>query len=125
VQASNALVIAALVARARGDRVAYLESLTGAAELERKLTAFVGPPERVFALELLGAELLAEGRHAEAARAYEDVLKLCPKRSQALLGLARAQAASGDRAAADSAMALIRINWAQADREVAAALKPQ
>lgn len=124
VMASNALVVHALVARSRGDRAGYLESLRAAAEQERKLTAFVGPPERVFALELLAVELIADGQPAEAARAYEDVLKLCPNRSAALLGLARAKAGAGDQSGATQAMATLRANWAHADSEVAASLRP-
>lgn len=122
--ASNALVVEALIARARGDRTAYLASLLAAAEHERRLTQFVGPPERVFALELLGAELLAEGRHAEAVVAYEDVLKLCPRRSLSVLGLAQAKAAAGDQVGAAEAYAELRVNWARADAAVAQAAHP-
>ncbi|MGQ0704515.1 MAG: hypothetical protein ACT4PM_15490 [Gemmatimonadales bacterium] len=123
VQASNALVVGALVARSRGDRPGYLASLRAAAELEQKLTAFVGPPERVFALELLGEELIAEGRAPEAVTAYGDVLKLCPNRSRALLGLARAKAAAGDQAGADEATATLHANWKRADPDALALTK--
>jgi tetratricopeptide (TPR) repeat protein len=125
VMASNALLVRALVARARGDAAAYDESLRAAAALERTLNAFVGPPERVFALELLGADLSAAGRHEEAAKAYEDVLRICPERSQALLGLARAKAAVGDRAGADQAYARLRKNWADAEASVLALIPTQ
>jgi len=123
VMASNALTVHALVARSRAERDTYLESLRAAAELERKLTAFVGPPERVFALELVAAELMADGQHADAVRAYEDVLKLCPNRSPALLGLARAKTAAGDQAGAAEAYAKLRTNWAHADRAVVTLLE--
>lgn len=124
VQASNALVIRALVARSRGDKPGYLASLRAAAEFERKLNAFVGPPERVFALELLGAELLAAGSNGEAASAYQDVLKICPNRSQSLLGVARAKAAAGAQAEATRAMAALQVNWKRADPEVKRSASP-
>lgn len=121
--ASGALQFEALLARARGDRARYLELLTEAAEQERKMQAFVGPPERLFSLEFLGAELLADGRHTESARAYEDVLRLCPNRSQALLGLAHAKSAAGDRAGAAEVFARLRANWARADADVTSQLQ--
>jgi predicted Zn-dependent protease len=111
------------VARARGDRARYLESLRLATEKEQRMLPFSGPPERLLSLELLGTELLADGRNAEAARAFEDVLRKCPNRSQALLGLARAKAAAGDRAGADDALAKVRANWTRADAAVIAGLK--
>jgi hypothetical protein len=49
----------------------------------------VGPPERIFALELLGQELEREGLNTEAADAYRAVLKLCPNRLRSVRGLAR------------------------------------
>ncbi|MGQ0704439.1 MAG: tetratricopeptide repeat protein [Gemmatimonadales bacterium] len=107
----------------RGDRADYLQSLKAASELERRLTAFVGPPERVFALELLGEELIADGRAAEAVTVYADVLKLCPNRSRALLGLTRAKTAAGDPAGAAEAMTGLLANWQRADPEARATLK--
>jgi Flp pilus assembly protein TadD len=121
--ANSAFQVEALVARARGDRARYLESLRLATEKEQRMLPFSGPPERLLSLELLGTELLADGRNAEAARAFEDVLRKCPNRSQALLGLARAKAAAGDRAGADDALAKVRANWTRADAAVIAGLK--
>jgi tetratricopeptide (TPR) repeat protein len=96
-RAALALQIDALVARTRGDRARYLASLNASAEKEREMPPFVGPPERLLSLELLAKELLADGRPADAARAYEDVLKKCPNRAQAVLGLARARTAQGTK----------------------------
>ena len=91
-RAAIALQLDAFVARARGDRARYLASLNAAADNERAMPPFVGPPERLLSLELLAKELLADGRPADAARAYEDVLRKCPNRTQAVLGLAKAWA---------------------------------
>jgi tetratricopeptide (TPR) repeat protein len=90
-----AFMVNALVARSRGRRAAYLESLREAAEQEKQLEAFVGPPERLFASELLGAELIADGRASEAVGYFETVLRICPGRSEALRGLALAKRAAG------------------------------
>jgi tetratricopeptide (TPR) repeat protein len=114
--------VEALLAKARGDRAGYLRGLAASAEQERSLRAFSGPPERLMSLEILGAELLADGRVAESIKAYEDVLRLCPNRSRALLGLARAKSAAGDRAGAAELYGKLRANWARADVEVAASV---
>ncbi|HEU4994895.1 MAG TPA: hypothetical protein VFT29_08745 [Gemmatimonadaceae bacterium] len=119
---ANAFVVHALVAKSRGDTVAYLGSLRAATEQEGKLEAFVGPPERVFASELLGNELIARRRGADAVSHFETVLRLCPGRSEALLGLARARTAAGDRAGADEAFARLRANYSHADAAARALL---
>lgn len=87
VQVANALVVRALVMRARGDRAEYLTALRAAAERERAFGAFVGPPERIFALELLAEEMVRDGHKAEAAEAYRAVLRLCPNRRRSVEGL--------------------------------------
>jgi tetratricopeptide (TPR) repeat protein len=96
-RAAMAFQVEALVARARGDRVRYLAALTAAADKEREMQPFVGPPERLLSLELLAKEYLADGRAADAARLYEDVLRKCPNRMQAVLGLAKAKTAQGTK----------------------------
>lgn len=89
VQVANGLVLRALVARSRGDHGEYVATLRKAAEREREFEPFVGPPERVFALELLGEELERQGNSVDAADAYRAVLKLCPNRRHSKAGLAR------------------------------------
>lgn len=123
VMAANALVVRALAARAKGDTARFTALIAEAAGLERTLSAFVGPPERVFALELLGEELARSGRHAEAARAYDDVLRICPRRSRALLGAYRAKLAGGDATGATDVLALILQNFAGADPAVLEGLR--
>jgi cytochrome c-type biogenesis protein CcmH/NrfG len=70
--------------------------------------------------ELLGEALLKAGRASEAVAAYERALRLTPKRSAALLGLARAKSAAGDRAGAADAYRQLAANWHAADPAVAA-----
>lgn len=119
---ANALVVRALTAKSRGEGERYLQLLRLAAEQEKQLDAFVGPPERLFASELLGVQLLVLGRPAEAVGYFETVLRLCPGRAESLLGLARAKSAAGDRAGADVALAALRANWAGADSATLALL---
>jgi tetratricopeptide (TPR) repeat protein len=122
-EAADALVVRALVAKARNERSTYLQLLREAAVQEKQLTGFVGPPERLFASELLGAELIAGGRAADAIPHFETVLRLCPERSESLLGLARARTAAGDAAGAEAALAKLRVNWKGADPDVLALFK--
>lgn len=120
--ASTALLVAALVAELRGDGAAAAEWLGAAAEAEPRIGAFLGPPDRLFALELLGERLLARGDAAGAAAAYAKVLELCPRRAQALRGLVRAKVAAGDATGAEAARRELRDVWKRADREVLALL---
>src|SRR6266545_4576774 len=75
-----------------------------AAAAEDAMTFEVGPPSVVKpAHELLGEMLLKVGDAAEARAEFERSLAHTPQRSLSLLGLARAAAKSGDRAAAQDA----------------------
>jgi tetratricopeptide (TPR) repeat protein len=131
VRASNALVVHALVARSRGDTTTALRSLRTAAQLEAKLGAFVGPPERVFPAELWTLELLRATRSrrgppdaatrnelVDAIHALENVLRVCPNRSQTLFFLATAKTTVGDTAGAAKAFDALRKNWPMADAEL-------
>ncbi len=84
VQASNALVVSALVQRSRGDTAGALKTLREAAAKEKGFGPFVGPPERVFAAELWATEALrgAAGADAELVAALENVLRIAPNRSR-------------------------------------------
>lgn len=86
VQATNALVVLALVQRSRGDTVAALKTLREAAAREKSFGPFVGPPERVFAAELWAREVLRAGGtpDAELAAALENVLRVAPNRTRTL-----------------------------------------
>ena len=135
VMASNSFVVHALVARSRGDTAAALESLRAAAALEGKLNAFVGPPERVFASELLAIQIVNITRTSrnitdtwrqkslsEAISALENVLRVCPNRSQTLFLLGTARTIAGDSTGARDAFAKLASSWRGADDEIRALL---
>ena len=88
----------------------------------------LGPPLTLRTEELLGEVRLKADEPRDAIRALEQALRLTPKRSQALLGVARARSAAGDEAGAAAAYRQLLGNWGKADaggpvlREVSAAL---
>ena len=87
----------AIVALARGEERRGLELLKAAAAAEAALPVPFGPP--ILAkpgYELLGDELLARGRKAEAAAAYRAALAAAPNRRRSVEGL---NAATGTRIA--------------------------
>lgn len=67
--------------------------------------------------ELLGRQLLQAGQAAQAVVEFKAALKKAPNRSLSLLGLARAQAAAHDAAAAATYRKLLA-NWHAADADV-------
>ena len=108
-----------LLALAAGDREGGVALLEEAARQEEGLPYEFGPPATLMPPhELLATELAALGRHEEARRAWEEQLARTPKRTQALLGLARAAMALGDEVAAREAYAALAETWAGADDEV-------
>ena len=83
----------AVVALARGERDRGIALLRAAAEAEAALPPPFGPPVLAKpSYELLGDELLALGRTAEAAAAYQRALAAAPGRRLSLAGLAKATA---------------------------------
>ena len=80
----------------------------------------IGPPTTLRTHELLGEALLKAGRPREAVAAYESALQLTPKRSAALLGLARARLAAGDRTGSAEAYRQVLANWHSADADIRA-----
>jgi tetratricopeptide (TPR) repeat protein len=106
----------AVMATVAGDGPRATEALREAVALERQLPPPLGPPRPIKpASELAGEILLELGRPREAVTELERSLLAWPNRSLTLLGLARAHAALGDKAAARRyARALVR-NWQNAD----------
>jgi tetratricopeptide (TPR) repeat protein len=111
--------VAALIA-ARSDRLGEaLTTMSAAAEAERQLPPPLGLPAPIKpAPELFGELLLDAGRPDEAAQSFQQALERNPNRSLSVLGLARAAAARGDRAAAEKHYRQLLANFADADPDL-------
>lgn len=98
--------------------------LREAAAIEDAMPMEFGPPVIVEpSHEVLGTMLL-EMDPAGARAEFEKALRLAPGRSRALIGLARAAVATGDKAAALRAIAQVNLNWHTADPDTRAELAP-
>lgn len=106
----------AIAATADPDRERALGVLRAVAA-EDTMPPF-GPPPRLLISELLGNELLEAGKGAESIAAFGQALRMCPGRSSALLGLARARRMAGDRTGAAAAYRQLLVNWRSADAEL-------
>jgi len=101
--------IDALVSLREGKKDAGIALLRKAAEAESALPLDFGPPAiEKPSFELLGDELLALGRDAEAEAAYQSALARAPGRTRSLQGLLRAQQALRQTAAAERTQALLQ-----------------
>ena len=108
--------LAALLAVAGGRGGEAVARLQEAVALEGQLPPPLGLPRPIKpASELCGEILLELGRPQEAAAAFEQALRRGPNRSLALLGLARASAARGDRESARRHYRRFLANWSSAD----------
>jgi tetratricopeptide (TPR) repeat protein len=108
--------LAALLAVARGRGDEAVARMQEALVLDRQLPPPLGLPRPIKpASELFGEILLELGRPREAAAAFERALEHWPNRSLALLGLARASTALGDRDAARRHYRAFLANWRNAD----------
>lgn len=95
-----------------------LAAIRAAAQRYDSMAFDFGPPVPIKPPhELLGEELLRAGKPAQAIAAFEAALKTAPNRSLSLLGLARAQAAAHDAAAATTYRKLAA-NWHAADADI-------
>jgi tetratricopeptide (TPR) repeat protein len=113
--------IEALLLLQAGDEEGAIEKLRHAAETEGALPYEFGPPNVAKpAWELYGETLLGLGRHDEAAKAFARQLDRTPRRTAALLGLARAQAGAGDQRAASETYRELSEIWKNAEPAVAA-----
>ncbi len=102
----------ALLLYRAGDTEAAIALLAAAAADEYGRPLEYGPPYVPKpSNELLGEMLLAQGRPQEAIIEFDRSLERNTNRSRSLLGLARAQAAAGDEAAAAETNALLAAQW--------------
>jgi len=109
----------ALLASLKEDKERALTLAREAAAAEDAMTFEVGPPAVIKpARELLGEMLLKFGNAAEARAEFERSLARTPERALSLLGLARAAAKSGDRAAAQDAYSRLATVWRLADPDL-------
>lgn len=110
----------AAVSNARiGAFDAAIKTLRQATAIEDDLGRPPGPPAAYKPPhELLGEILLRAGKPAEAAEQFRVNLARHPNRSLSVLGLARAHAALGDRAAARRSYELLLELWRNADSDL-------
>jgi tetratricopeptide (TPR) repeat protein len=119
----EALVLAreleAAIDLADGRASRAVETLNMATEIEDSLALSYGPPNPVKpAHEYFGEVFLDLKRPEEAAEEFKKALDRAPKRALSLLGLARAQAATGDDAGARLTYEELGRVWDQADADV-------
>jgi tetratricopeptide (TPR) repeat protein len=111
--------MAAVVELAGGRPEVAIEILKSAARSELDLPAPLGLPVPIKpAPELLGEVLLEAGRAREAIPHFETVLRLHANRSLSVLGLARAETASGNAAVARQRYQELLKNYDRADAEL-------
>jgi tetratricopeptide (TPR) repeat protein len=109
----------ARIAAAEGKRDESIQLLTQAVTLEDKL-AYNEPNDMIFPTRhLLGAELLAAGKPAEAEAVYREDLKRHPNNGWAYLGLSQALAAQKKDADAAAAKKSFEDAWRRADVHLA------
>ena len=113
--------LAALIALAAGRRDEAVAILRAAADAEAQLPAPLGLPAPIKpAPELLGETLFETGRPAEAIAPFAAALQRNPNRSLAVLGLARAAAASGQSEMSDRRYTELFANFDGADADLPA-----
>lgn len=97
-----------------------IAALREATKIEEELGKPPGPPAAYKPPhELFGEILLQAGRPAEAALQFRKNLRLHPNRALSLLGLARAEAAAGDKLAALASYSRFLEVWRHADQDLA------
>jgi hypothetical protein len=102
----------AVLLRAEGKKAEGLRLLAGTATSEDALAYDFGPPVPVKpAHELYGEALLEDGLPQEAVKQFQLSLAREPRRTLSLRGLAKAEAAAGDKAAALRASDDLKSFW--------------
>ncbi|MEO8742386.1 MAG: tetratricopeptide repeat protein [Lysobacteraceae bacterium] len=107
-----------------GNSEAGIAAIRTAAERYDALPFDFGPPVPIKPpRELLGEQLLAQGKAVEAQTEFEAALKLAPNRALSMLGLARAQSAAGDNKAASATYRQLIAIWHAADADLPALIE--
>ena len=115
------MALEALLSFDAADPARALSWLESAVAAEDELPLDFGPARAAKpAHELLGDVLLDLGEAEQAAAHFEKTLARYPRRSRALLGLARAAAEAGDEATAQAAYADLAHTWRDADADLPA-----
>ena len=113
------LQAAILSAEGHGDQAVAMAQR--AVAIGGELPYAFGPPSpEKPSYELLGELLLKENRNSPARAAFEASLQRAPQRTESLLGLARAQSAMGDKAAAAQTYSQLLEIWKNADPDYVA-----
>jgi tetratricopeptide (TPR) repeat protein len=103
----------------QGKLDAGVETIRRATRNYEALAFDFGPPVPIKPPhELLGEQLLKQGKAADARTAFETALKSAPRRTQSLLGRARAESASDDTAAATATYKELVAIWHSADADL-------
>ncbi|WP_157598893.1 tetratricopeptide repeat protein [Rhodanobacter sp. Root561] len=111
--------LAGLLAVEQGKPDNGVEAIRRASRNYEALPFDFGPPVPIKPPhELLGEQLLKQGKAADARVAFETALKSAPGRSRSLLGRARAEAASGDTSAATATYKQLLDIWHTADADL-------
>jgi len=108
------------IARTSGDLNTAIADFTKARDVEEQLPYTEPPYWHQPSSHLLGAALLQAGRPKEAAEAYQRSLQYYRLDGWALFGLAQAQDAMGDKAAADATRRQFATAWSLADTKLTA-----
>lgn len=105
-----------MLAIGEGKPQSGLDAIRRAARRYETLAFDFGPPVPIKPPhELLGEQLLRQGKATEARAAFGTALKSAPRRTRSLLGRARAESASGDPAAATATYKELMTIWHSAD----------
>ena len=118
------LQAAVLSAEGRGNEAVAMAQR--AVAIGEELPYAFGPPSpEKPSYEFLGELLLKENRNSPARAAFEASLQRAPQRTESLLGLACAESAMGDKAAAAQTYRQLLVIWKNADPDYVAQEKVQ
>jgi tetratricopeptide (TPR) repeat protein len=112
------LQLQAVILSAEGHEDQAVATAQQAVAAGEELPYAFGPPSpEKPSYELLGELLLKENKNALARAAFQASLERAPQRTESLLGLARAQSAMGDKAAAAQTDRQLLEIWKDADAD--------